>query len=523
MCEPIEEETGIPRTIPAASGRRTKHTRGPPLDTPSRCRSYSRRTCVPRTSKAALPISIKSGANDTLTLPRYSLARERRGPIVAPRTRRSGRRARLAMLCDGEALRGRRRSGRGPGDRRRAGGPDGGGGTGRRRPRRAAGRGEADHRAQAADGRQVGPEPDQGHAAGAFAAAYTRGGDWLAPILAEFGPAEVARLGRGPRRRGLHRQLAPGVPARDEGVAAAPRLDTAARRPRRGVRTRWRWEGWSGPAACFTTPEGPRAVVAERDRAALGGGSWARLGSDGAWAAILAAEGVGRAVPPLERRLRRRLVAGDGAALRRAGEGGAAGGRRASLAAEFVVSAHGVEGGGIYALAHLLRDGAPLVLDLGPAAARPTLARAAWRGRAAAPRSPTTCARRRASRRSRSRCCASSRRRPSPIPPPPPARSRRCRSRSPARGRSTRRSRPRGASCATALDADLMLAPARGSSAPARCSTGTRRPAATCSPPASRPAGTPAGGRPPAGRLEWRLALRHANAYLTGERDRRAE
>ncbi len=33
---------------------------------------------------------------------------------------------------------------------------------------------------------------------------------------------------------------------------------------------------------------------------------------------------------------------------------------------EFVVSARGVEGGGIYALSHILRDGAPLTLDLLP-------------------------------------------------------------------------------------------------------------------------------------------------------------
>jgi uncharacterized flavoprotein (TIGR03862 family) len=39
---------------------------------------------------------------------------------------------------------------------------------------------------------------------------------------------------------------------------------------------------------------------------------------------------------------------------------------RRSVDAEFVVSARGVEGGGVYALAHLLRDGAALTLDLVP-------------------------------------------------------------------------------------------------------------------------------------------------------------
>ena len=84
-----------------------------------------------------------------------------------------------------------------------------------------------------------------------------------------------------------------------------------------------------------------------------------------------------------------------------------AGGR--SVAAEFVVSARGVEGGGIYALADLLRDGAPLDPRPRP---RPQ------RGRDRRP--PRPPARRRlarqppaqdasASRRSRSRCCANAR------------------------------------------------------------------------------------------------------------------
>ena len=81
--------------------------------------------------------------------------------------------------------------------------------AGRRgRPRR----GEADGRAQAPDGRQVRAQPDRRtRPPEAFAAAYTEGGDWLAPILAGFGPAEVRGLGRGARRRGLHRQLRPGL------------------------------------------------------------------------------------------------------------------------------------------------------------------------------------------------------------------------------------------------------------------------------------------------------------------------
>jgi predicted flavoprotein YhiN len=56
-----------------------------------------------------------------------------------------------------------------------------------------------------------------------------------------------------------------------------------------------------------------------------------------------------------------------------------AGGR--TVAAEFVVSARGVEGGGIYALADLLRDGAALTLDLIPGRAAGDAAARLTRGR----------------------------------------------------------------------------------------------------------------------------------------------
>ncbi|MFO1143974.1 MAG: TIGR03862 family flavoprotein [Amaricoccus sp.] len=200
-----------------------------------------------------------------------------------------------------------------------------------------------------------------------FAAAYTRGGDWLEPILAEFGPAEVARWAEG-----LGVEVFTGSSGRvfPRAMKASPLVRAWTGRLNAlgvAIRSRWRWEGWSGPAARFATPEGPRAVVADVTVLALGGGSWARLGSDGAWMPILAAEGVEVArfrpsnvgfevgwSPAMARYFGApvkalRLAAGN-----------------TSLAAEFVISAHGVEGGGIYALAHLLREGTPLVLDLAP-------------------------------------------------------------------------------------------------------------------------------------------------------------
>lgn len=58
---------------------------------------------------------------------------------------------------------------------------------------------------------------------------------------------------------------------------------------------RHRWLGWDASRdglLRFDTPAGPLAVRARAVVLALGGGSWARLGSDGAWTQALAARGV---------------------------------------------------------------------------------------------------------------------------------------------------------------------------------------------------------------------------------------
>ena len=174
-----------------------------------------------------------------------------------------------------------------------------------------------------------------------------------------------------------------------------------------GFRTRWRWQGWRDGAAGFATPEGPRALAAAVTVLALGGGSWARLGSDGAWTAILAAAGVPLA--PFRPSNVGFRVAWSPAMARHFGQPVkpvrlTAAGR--SVAAEFVVSARGVEGGGIYALARPPPR---------RRAARPRPRPRPQRGRDRRP--PRPPARRRlarqppaqdasASRRSRSRCCA---------------------------------------------------------------------------------------------------------------------
>jgi uncharacterized flavoprotein (TIGR03862 family) len=62
-----------------------------------------------------------------------------------------------------------------------------------------------------------------------------------------------------------------------------------------GVRLmlRHRWSGWNDDGhLLFQTPDGQRAVDARATVLALGGASWPRLGSDGAWVETLAARGV---------------------------------------------------------------------------------------------------------------------------------------------------------------------------------------------------------------------------------------
>lgn len=86
------------------------------------------------------------------------------------------------------------------------------------------------------------------------------------------------------------------------GMKAAPLLRAWLRRLRAtGVQfhTRHRWSGWTNDFALrFTSPNGEQVVRADVVILALGGGSWAKLGSDGAWLPFLAEQGV--AIAPLQ-------------------------------------------------------------------------------------------------------------------------------------------------------------------------------------------------------------------------------
>lgn len=154
---------------------------------------------------------------------------------------------------------------------------------------------------------------------------------------------------------------------------------------------RHRWTGWTpGGGLAFDTPDGP-ATFPRPDATvlALGGASWPRLGSDGAWTATLSAAGV--AVAPLRPsncgvtlawsdRFRARF---EGTPLKRLALRHDA----ATARGEAVVTASGLEGGPVYALSAPLRDtlardgAATLHVDLRPDLDAPALA-----ARLAAPR-----------------------------------------------------------------------------------------------------------------------------------------
>jgi uncharacterized flavoprotein (TIGR03862 family) len=201
----------------------------------------------------------------------------------------------------------------------------------------------------------------------AFAPTYAEAAFWLAPMLAGFGPDQVQDWARG-----LGQEVFTGTTGRVFPVAmkASPLLRAwAGRLAGLGVeaRLRWRWESWEDGAFAFATPGGRRLLRPRVAVLALGGASWARLGSDGAWAPWLAARGVALApFAPANMGFRvvwsAHMAPHFGAPVK--GAALIAGAVRSR--GEFVLTAQGIEGGGVYAVARALREGEGLALDLCP-------------------------------------------------------------------------------------------------------------------------------------------------------------
>jgi uncharacterized flavoprotein (TIGR03862 family) len=197
-----------------------------------------------------------------------------------------------------------------------------------------------------------------------FVARYGKRGAQVAPWLDQFPPQAVRAWIHG---LGIDTFVGTSGRVFPTDMKAAPLLRAWLHRLREGgvrFHMRHRWLGWGGDGALrFAGPEGEQLVTADAAILALGGASWARLGSDGAWAPLLAEEKVD--VAPLvpsncgfdtdwsEHFSGRHAGAplttvaiayrdANGATARRKGQ--------------FVVTATGIEGSLVYALSAPLRD-----------------------------------------------------------------------------------------------------------------------------------------------------------------------
>lgn len=208
-----------------------------------------------------------------------------------------------------------------------------------------------------------------------FKARYGAQSAYLSPLLDSFGPAELRAW---IRDLGIETFIGTSGRVFPIEMKAAPLLRAWLHRLRQqGVHfhVRHRWLGWSDAGNLrFTRPDGEFSVQTDAVILAMGGGSWAKLGSDGVWVSILQQRGVD--IAPLKPANCGFDVAWSPYFSQRF-----AGDPVKSVVAsmgdhrqqgEFNITASGIEGGLIYALSAplrdaLIRDGkAELTLDLAP-------------------------------------------------------------------------------------------------------------------------------------------------------------
>lgn len=238
-----------------------------------------------------------------------------------------------------------------------------------------------------------------------FRSRYRAPDSRLDKMIAAFGPGEIERW-----MNGLGIESFTGSSGRVFPVMmkASPLLRAWLVGLREGgarLHVRHRWQGWDEAGALvFQTPEGEVRQEADAVILALGGASWSRLGSDGAWAEPLAAKGV--ELEPFqpsncgfEVAWSKRLLDGsEGAPLK--GVKLSAG--QQSAQGDVVITRRGVESGALYPLsADLLRQiketgSALLKVDLLPDVDMDTL-RDVWPPPIRRTQAPTDCARRRGS------------------------------------------------------------------------------------------------------------------------------
>jgi uncharacterized flavoprotein (TIGR03862 family) len=126
---------------------------------------------------------------------------------------------------------------------------------------------------------------------------------------------------------------------------------------------RWKWTGNEGQTSKFDTPEGPKTISADTTILAMGGASWAKLGSTGAWASQF------DAIAPFKpANMGFEVTWSDHMApfLGQPVKATTLQAGRKSSRGEWVITAKGIEGGGIYDISSAIRDGATLHIDLFP-------------------------------------------------------------------------------------------------------------------------------------------------------------
>jgi len=200
-------------------------------------------------------------------------------------------------------------------------------------------------------------------AVSAFLPNYYDAQTYLDPLIASFGPQEVKEW-----TEKLGQQIFIGTSGRvfPKVMKASPLLrEWIARLRGSGVslRTNWKLTGFTDNNAQFQTPDGAKNIIADVVVLAMGGASWARLGSDGAWA-----EQFGPITPFQPANCAFAMDWTDhmtkffGTPIKnitlRAGDMTSRG--------EIIVSRNGIEGGGIYSVSRALRTGVPLKIDLKP-------------------------------------------------------------------------------------------------------------------------------------------------------------
>ncbi|CAD5374795.1 NAD(FAD)-utilizing dehydrogenase [Rubrivivax sp. A210] len=192
-----------------------------------------------------------------------------------------------------------------------------------------------------------------------FLGRYGERAERLRPLLQAFGPEQLRAWAAG---LGVETFVGSSRRVFPVDMKAAPLLRAWLHRLRtQGVRfhMRQRWTGWDEAGALrFESPAGSARVQPAATVLALGGASWPRLGSDGAWWPWLAARGV--ALEPLapsncgfdvgwSEHLSQRFAGEPLKSVAIAFEGWRQRG-------EFIVTAGGVEGSLVYAVSSLLRD-----------------------------------------------------------------------------------------------------------------------------------------------------------------------